>query len=105
MSDPWEVEAHALSVLSALYREVVRSAWPLVLAYLRDATPRVQVTGRRSGVVVDVRVDDDGKEFVFRPSLRRHSTADVSGAAGAVLALVCASDEPASILNSGGGRG
>ena len=105
MNDPWEVEAHAVRVLSALYREMVRVAWPVAVPQFRDAIPRIEVTGRRSGVVVDVRVDGDGAHFVFRPSLRRHPASDVVGAAGVVLALVCACDGPAGALDAEGRDG
>ncbi|HEX2315922.1 MAG TPA: hypothetical protein VHJ17_19410 [Thermomonospora sp.] len=105
MGDAWEAEAHAVRVLSALYREIVRVAWPSVMPQFRDAIPRVEVTGG-SGVVVDVRVDEGGAEFVFRPSFGRHSTGDVEGAAVALIALVRDCGEKVSIPGGpGGGSG
>jgi hypothetical protein len=75
-----------LYALSRLCREVLlvdRS----VRVGLRDATPRLEVQSV-AGAVVDVRVDEEGGQFVCRPSFDRHSTDDIPGAARKVLELL-----------------
>lgn len=72
--------------MSRLCREVVRVDRSVRIG-MRDAVPRLEVQSA-SGAVVDVRVDEDGGEFVWRPSFGRHSTADVEGAARALLMLL-----------------
>ncbi|XVQ11199.1 hypothetical protein ACQP1W_01100 [Spirillospora sp. CA-255316] len=93
-----------LYALAMLCREVVQ-ADRSVRVGLRDATPRLEV---RSviGAVVDVRVDEDGAEFVCRPSFGRHSTGDVPGAARVVLALLreCGGGPPPGGAAGGGLR-
>ncbi|SEG75512.1 hypothetical protein SAMN04489712_11148 [Thermomonospora echinospora] len=106
MSDPYEVETHAVRVLSALFLQLVRASWPAVKVAFRDAIPRLEVTGP-SGVVIDVRMDEDGAQFVFRPSFRRHSIEDVPGAVEAVLTLVrdCGGSLSSDARSAGGGAG
>ena len=90
--------SRGLYALGLLCREVVQ-ADRSVQVELRDATPRLEVRSV-AGAVVNVLVDDDGTEFVCRPSFCRHSTDDVQGAARAVLALLreCGGGLPGSAL-------
>src|SRR5512139_4232731 len=81
-----EAKVRDLALLAALCRRVVRLGPGIGLGF-RDAIPRVELTSP-GGVVVDVRVDDEGEVFVFRPSYERRPTGDIRAAAEALVTLV-----------------
>ena len=83
---PVDRKSEQLRALSALCAQLYRVAGHEVGVRLLDAWPRIEVT--KTGPVVDVRVSDDEPEFVIRPLHRRHSVADIPGAAEAVLSML-----------------
>lgn len=83
VGDAADWRPRALRLVSLLCREIARTD-PSVGLGLRDATPRLELQSV-TGVVVDVRVDDDCADFVLRPSFRRCSTSDIAEAARMAL--------------------
>lgn len=79
-----------LALICALTREVASRDTGIV-TLLRDAVPRVELV-TPSGEVADVRVDENGGDFVWRPSLQRHPGSDVVGAATAVIEFLASRD-------------
>ncbi|MDX6744985.1 hypothetical protein [Actinocorallia sp. A-T 12471] len=69
--------------MAPLLRLLYKKAGESLSLVLRDAVPLVEV--KRGDVVVVVRVDEDGREFVMRPAYRRRPADDIEGAAVAVL--------------------
>lgn len=81
LTDSAEAEARVLTAVVELCRALARSGSLTGLGVqMRDAIPRLELT-TSSGMVVDVRVEDDGDHFVWRPAMRRHPVDDVPGAA------------------------
>lgn len=98
---PLEAKVRELALLGELCQWIVRLGPGIGLGF-RDAIPRVELTSP-GGVVVDVRVDDDGQVFVFRPSYERHPTDDVRAAAEALVTLVRSCDQAPQSVNGAPG--
>src|SRR5256885_1006604 len=74
--------------LSLLFSEVFSLAEEGALqAQFRDAVPRFELMNR-AGLVADVRIDENGTDFVWRPTFGRRPVSDIPGAAQALVELL-----------------